>query len=91
MSSVSWVEFLCGPVGAHEVELATRVVQEPTPFDAADAVLAAKLFNVAGRRRGSLTDCMIAATAIRAEASLATANPADFRKLETAGLKLALD
>jgi predicted nucleic acid-binding protein len=90
VSSLSWAEFLCGPVGAREVELVVRVVQEPTPFGAEEAALAAELFNLAGRRGGSLGDCMIAATAIRAEASLASSNPADFRKLEKAGLKLAL-
>jgi predicted nucleic acid-binding protein len=31
---------------------------------------------------------MIAATAIRCDASLATANPVDFLKIESAGLKV---
>jgi len=47
------------------------------------------LFNRAGRRRGSLLDCMIAAIALRAGAALATANQADFRRLRAAGLRLA--
>lgn len=88
ISAIGWAEFLCGPLTTHDVELAAQIVFEPTPFAGEDAALAAELFNRSGRRRGSLTDCMIAATALRAEASLATANPADFRKLEPAGLKV---
>ena len=89
MSSISWTEFLCGPVGVEEVELAGRILRDPVAFLGADALLTARLFNLAGRRRGSLTDCMIAATAIRVGASLATANPADFRRFEPAGLQIA--
>ena len=78
-SAVSWTEFLCGPVQGHAIELAARVVDEPVALLAVDAAAAAKLFNLGGRRRGSLNDCMIAATALRANASLATTNPADLR------------
>jgi len=88
ISSISWAEFLCGPVGERDVELASRIVQEPAPLDAEDAAHAATLFNLGGRRRGSLVDCMIAAVALRAQASLATANPSDFRKLQSAGLHM---
>ena len=89
ISCVSWGEFLCGPVEPSHVELATRVLGEPVPFVAADAGTSAHLFNVSGRRRGSFTDCMIAATALRAAASLATANGGDFRRFSSAGLRLA--
>jgi len=88
MSAISWTEFLCGPVEAADVELAGRILRDPVAFNSVDAALTARLFNLAGRRRGSLTDCMIAATAIRASAPLATTNPADFRRFEPAGLKL---
>lgn len=90
ISAISWAEFLCGPVEPHQVDLAAHIVGEPVPFEAEEAVLAAQLFNVAGRRRGSLTDCMVAATALRADAALATADPADFRKLERAGVRLVV-
>ena len=89
MSTISWAEFLCGPVAAVDVELAGRILREPVAFNSTDAALTARLFNLAGRRRGSLTDCMIAATAIRATAALATKNHADFRRFEPAGLRLA--
>jgi predicted nucleic acid-binding protein len=88
ISAVGWTEFLCGPVEPHDIELASQVVSEPLALLARDAGMAAKLFNIGGRRRGSLTDCMIAAVALRAGASVATSNPADFRRFETAGLRV---
>jgi predicted nucleic acid-binding protein len=91
MSAVAWAEFLCGPVEPSGVELVARVVPDPVPFAEGEAVLAARLFNESGRHRGSLADCMIAATAIRAGAALATENPKDFRRFEPAGLALAKD
>jgi predicted nucleic acid-binding protein len=91
MSAVAWAEFLCGPVEPSGVELVGRVVPDPVPFAEGEAVLAARLFNESGRRRGTLADCMIAATAIRAGAALATENPKDFRRFEPAGLVLAGD
>jgi len=89
MSAIGWAEFLCGPVDSPALELAGRIVGEPVAFTAADAVLAARLFDDTGRRRGSLADCMIAATAIQAGASLATANSRDFARFAGAGLALA--
>ena len=89
ISAVGWAEFLCGPIGPEAIELAARIVGDPVAFAAADAELAARLFNETGRRRGSLTDCMIAATAIEARAPLATANPRDFARFARAGLVLA--
>jgi predicted nucleic acid-binding protein len=88
MSSIAWAEFLCGPVETSDVDLAARIIQERVPFLDEDAVVAARLFNTSGRRRGSLIDCMIAAVALRVGASLATTNPEDFRRLESAGLEV---
>ena len=86
MSAIGWAEFLCGPIENAHVELARRVVSERVPLDGDDAELSARLFNLGGRRKGSLTDCMIAATAIRRSAALATTNPADFRRFGSTGL-----
>lgn len=88
ISSVSWTEFLCGPVGPDEIALALRVLGEPVPSLPEDSGMAARLFNETGRRRGSLNDCMIAATAIRVDASIATTDVADFRRFEPAGLRV---
>ena len=88
MSTVAWTELLCGPLEESDRELATRVVSQRVPFLEEDSVLSARLFNETGRRRGSLIDCMIAATAMRAREPLATANVADFRPFATYGLAL---
>lgn len=86
LSSIAWGEFLCGPVPPQVVEEIAEALGEPRPFDGGDATLAAELFNLGGRRRGHFADCMIAACAIRADATLATSNAADFRGFEKHGL-----
>lgn len=90
MSSIAWTELLCGPLDTAHRHLAERVVTERVIYDEHDAAVAARMFNETGRRRGSLVDCMIAATAERRDALLATLNPDDFRRFESAGLRLAL-
>jgi predicted nucleic acid-binding protein len=89
ISTIAWAEFLCGPANEGEVQLAGRLVSDPEPFVSPDAALAARLFELAGRRRGTLADCMIAATAIRLRAALATGNVTDFKPFQKAGLRLA--
>ncbi len=89
MSTIAWAQFLCGPVEATHIDLAATLIPERIAFEDRDASLAATLFNDTGRRRGSLADCMIAATALRGEAQLATLNRSDFNVFETAGLLLA--
>ncbi len=88
VSTIAWTEFLCGPVEADAFEKAERVLGERVPFEDEDATIAARLFNGAGRRRGSLIDCMIAASAIRGRAALATSNPRDFLPFRAAGLEV---
>lgn len=88
MSVIAWTEFRCGPVEARETELAQELVAKRADFTESHAATAAELFNESGRRRGSLIDCMIAATALGDNAPLATANPGDFGRLETSGLRV---
>ncbi len=88
ISPVSWTEFLCGPLEQEQTELVGEIVGEPAAYTETEARLAARLFNETGRRRGSLMDCMIAASAISAGAALATSNRSDFARLVPLGLRL---
>src|ERR1700722_13441646 len=65
VSAVAWSEFLCGPLDEESYNFAVEIVGAPEPFIAADAQVAAEFFNLSGRRKGHLADCMIAATAVR--------------------------
>lgn len=90
MSSVAWAEYLCsGSKADEDISFANQIVTHRVDFTEEMAALSAKLFNDSGRRRGMLTDCMIAATAITKHARIATANLKDFRKFERFGLVLA--
>ena len=89
IGAIGWAEFLCGPVGPSQAALAARFLGEPVSFTAEDAELSARLFNLSGRRRGSLADCMVAATALRLDATLATANVIDVTRFDPAGLKVS--
>jgi predicted nucleic acid-binding protein len=89
-SAIAWTEFLNGPVTPLEITRAEAVLQSRiVPFAKREAILAAELFNKTGRRRGSRFDCLIAATAILAQAEAATVNQGDFRVFLQHGLKLA--
>ncbi len=89
MSAVAWTEFLCGPLSPSRLRVADAIVGPRVDFTGVDAVVAARLFNECGRRRGSLPDCMIAASALGAGAQLATADEAGFRRFEAFGVQLA--
>ena len=91
VSAFAWAEFLCGPVAVSAADAALELLGQPVPVDRHVAERAAELFNLGGRRRGSLADCLVAATAIQADAVLATENRSDFLKFVPAGLVLAGD
>jgi len=88
LSVIAWAEFLCGPVTAQQTALATAAFPEPVALTLQDASRAAELFNATGRRRGSLADCLIAATCLRLDASIATNNAQDFQRFVPMGLRL---
>ncbi len=88
LSVIAWAEFLCGPVTPHQTALATTVSPEPVALTSEDAARAAELFNATGRRRGSLADCLIAATCRRLGASIATNNIDDFQRFVPMGLRM---
>lgn len=87
-SAIVWTEFLCGPVEEAEIELAEALIAERLDFTRDHAAIAARLFNESGRRRGTLADCMIAATALARRVPLATENGSDFRRFRDAGLRV---
>ena len=89
MSTIAWAEFLCGPVDETALSLASVVVGRYSRFSQDMAVIAARLFDDSGRRRGTMVDCMIAATALAEQAAVATSNPDDFSRFEQFGLRLA--
>jgi predicted nucleic acid-binding protein len=89
VSAVVWYEFLSGPVTAAEIGMARALIcGRVVPISEDDALLAANLFNQTGRRRTLKTDTLIAAVAIRADASFATLNTDDFAPFTAHGLRL---
>ena len=98
-SAVAWSEFLRGQSNNQRDATEITYVKEHvlaggvTPFDERQAEMAAYLFNLAGRPRGSnmrlRLDCMIAACAIESSALLATADINDFRPFQCCGLEFA--
>ncbi|WP_319563124.1 type II toxin-antitoxin system VapC family toxin [Marispirochaeta sp.] len=86
-SVVCWYEFLCGPVDIKGKELMQSIVKgRIIPFAADQAVEAARLFYLAGRKRSLRVDSMIAAAALLNKAVLATDNRRDFSSFVKQGL-----
>jgi len=90
VSTIAWSEFLTGPVTVQQIRDAHGFIQgRIIPFGVREADIAAKLFNHIGRKRAVRTDCFVAATAVCANAPLATLNRKDFSAFTSAGLHLA--
>jgi predicted nucleic acid-binding protein len=88
-SAPAWYEFLCGPVTQPQiVAMRAFLAGGISAFEEADANEAARLFNAVGRIRHLRVDAMIAATAIVADARLATSNTEHFHTFVLHGLKL---
>lgn len=84
-----WYEYLIGPLESGEPELTLHFVRkEVFALEIEDAILAASLFNLSGRKRGLKTDALIAAAAIRRDAELFTLNLQDFLPFVKQGLRL---
>ena len=88
ISAMAWTEFLAGPLDDETLRIAGRLVGTAAAVTGVHAERAAHLFNVTGRRRGTLSDCLIAAVAIEDGAALATADGV-FERFADAGLLLA--
>lgn len=86
--TLAWCEFLCGPVTAAQIVTMRAFLHELVPFDESHAAVAADIFKVAARKRSTRIDAMIAATAIVADATLATNNKDDFKAFRSDGLRL---
>jgi predicted nucleic acid-binding protein len=87
----AWYEFLCGPVTTAQIDTMQAFLKGGIiPFAAAQAQVAARLFNAAERLRRLRVDAMIAATAVSQQAPLATLNTADFKLFTPHGLELAI-
>jgi predicted nucleic acid-binding protein len=90
VSAMAWAEFRCGPLTPAVLESWTELLADRIlSVDPVIAERAADLFNLTGRRTRSLPDCLIAATAMRHGARLATLNRTDFEPLTAHGLLLA--
>jgi predicted nucleic acid-binding protein len=89
-SAIAWSEFVTGPVSAQQIRDASAVLGgRILPFGEREAVIAARLYNHAGRKRALRLDSFIAAVAISSSAPLATENQKDFVGFTDAGLRLA--
>lgn len=89
VSAIAWSEFLNGPHTKQQKDAVHAIVEgRILDFTAKQAEQASRLFHYTGRKRGSHSDCMIAACAMTHGVQVATRNIADFEKFVPHGLKL---
>ena len=88
-SAIAWSEFCNGPHSKEQKDAVYHVLdRQVIDFSCEMAEQASRLFHYTGRRRGSHSDCMIAATAIVHRVKIATRNIADFERFVPHGLQL---
>ena len=88
-SAVAWSEFCNGPHSKAQKDAVYNVLDKQViDFSCEMAEQASRLFHYTGRKRGSHSDCMIAATALVHRVKIATRNIADFEKFVPYGLQL---
>lgn len=89
-AAVCWSEFLTGPVTGPQISAVSALIEHAIlAFGEVEAIKAAELFNLTGRRRGSRVDSFVAAVAIVHSAELATTNVVDFAPFRIHGLEIA--
>lgn len=88
-AAVAWYEFLSGPVDDEGVDIVRTLISDRViAFTADVAAEAARLWNLTGRIRRTRVDAMIAATAVFAQADIATQNTEDFRLFAEHGARM---
>jgi predicted nucleic acid-binding protein len=88
-SAIAWSEFCNGPHTVEQKDAVFAVLEEGiSDFTWREAEEASRLFHRTGRRRGSHSDCMIAASAMRLGIEVATRNIKDFERFVPFGLRL---
>ncbi|MGV3664051.1 MAG: type II toxin-antitoxin system VapC family toxin [Prosthecobacter sp.] len=87
--ATAWSEFLNGPHTKQQKDAVNAIVGgRILDFTAKEAEQASKLFHYTGRKRGSHSDCMIAACAMTHGERVATRNIQGFEKFVPHGLLL---
>ncbi len=88
-SAVTWSEFCNGPHSKEQKDAVHAILRGGIhPFTEDQAEFASRLFHQTGRKRGSHSDCMIAAAAFCARQSIATRNSKDFECFVPYGVNL---
>lgn len=89
VSAIAWSEFLNGPHSKQQKAAVTAVIAgRVLDFSEKQAEQASRLFHYTGRKRGSHSDCMIAACAMVHRVPVATRNLSDFERFVPHGLLL---
>jgi predicted nucleic acid-binding protein len=88
-SVITWSEFCNGPHTKDQKNAVHAVLRGGIqPFTEAQAEFASRLFHMTGRKRGSHSDCMIAAAAFCNQQPVATRNICDFERFIPYGVKV---